>query len=376
MNDAKRIRVLIVDDDRDDADLMNARLQRAGFAVRWAETEREFRNELKLSVDVIVADYTMPAFGALQVLEIVAASGRDTPVIVVSGAVGEDKVGEVMTAGAADYLLKDRLGRLESAIEQALKRRDLRRARERAEQEVAEREARLSAVIAGQPDGVMVVERDGAVRSMNPAALRLFEVDDERSLAGASLTTFLHPSDRFSYWRLHRAALEGESGKVKFRLLGRRGTERWMEAHAAPFDTAGADRAVLSIIRDITQSRLAELRMRESESVLNQIADSLPVAFWLVELQPYRVLFATKRAAELLGTTREALYADPALLRREEPRRIGEREFDATLSDGTVIRIHERTHPVRDEAGDVYRISGVLELGEAESHERAADRRR
>src|SRR5690606_9915303 len=106
MNDAKRIRVLIVDDDRDDADLMNARLQRAGFAVRWAETEREFRNELNLSADVIVADYTMPAFGALQVLEIVAASGRDTPVIVVSGAVGEDKVGEVMTAGAADYLLK------------------------------------------------------------------------------------------------------------------------------------------------------------------------------------------------------------------------------------------------------------------------------
>lgn len=354
-------RILIVDDDPDDAGLMKSRLQKAGFSVRWAETERDFRNELKNTPDLIIADYTMPSFGAMHVLDIIDEDGREIPVIVVSGVVGEDRVREAMKRGATDYLLKDRLTRLEDAIEQALVQRDLKADRAAAERALADREARLAALFAGQPDCVMVVDRDGEIRDVNPAGVAMFEAASGEELVGEPLTGYLHPSDRFSYWQLHRAALQGERGKVKFRLIGRSGTERWMEAHSAPLDDDKQGSAVLSIIRDITASRRAEIRTRESEGVLREVSAATPLAFWLVELQPYRVLFATAALETLLGQTRDALYADPALLGRPEPRKIGVRRFEHTRPDGTTVQLVERTQGIRDEAGDVYRIAGTLE---------------
>ena len=352
---------MIADDDPDDAGLLKLRLQNAGYSVRWAENERDFRNELKNTPDLIIADYTMPSFGAMRILDIVDEGERDIPVIVVSGAVGEDKVSEVMKRGAADYLLKDRLARLEGAIEQALIQRDLKADRADAERALADREARLAALFAGQPDCVMVVDRDGEIRDVNPAGAAMFEAASTDELAGKPLTTYLHPADRFSYWQLHRAALQGERGKVKFRLIGKTGTERWMEAHSAPLGDDDAEPAVLSIVRDITASRRAEMRTREGESVLREIGAAIPTAFWLADLQPYRVLFATAALEQLLGQTRDALYADPALLGRPEPRKIGVRRFELTRPDGTVVQLVERTQAIRDEAGDVYRIAGTVE---------------
>ncbi len=361
MNDLKHIRILIVDDDPDDAGLLKLRLQKAGYSVHWAENERSFQNELKNTPDLIIADYTMPSFGAMRILDIVDEAGRGTPVIVVSGAVGEDRVSEVMKRGAADYLLKDRLARLEGAIEQALIQRDLKQDRAIAERELEDREARLAALFAGQPDCVMVVDRDGEIRDVNPAGVAMFEAASSDELAGKPLTTYLHPSDRFIYWQLHRAALQGERGKVKFRLVGRSGSERWMEAHSAPLGDDENEPAVLSIVRDITASRRAETRTRESESVLRELSATMPTASWLAELQPYRVLFATEALARLLGCTLDELYASPELLGRPEPRKIGVRRFEVTRPDGTTVQLVERTHAIRDEAGDVYRIAGSVD---------------
>lgn len=359
MNDLKKIRVLIVDDDPDDAGLLKLRLQKAGYTVYWAENERDFENELKKNPDLIIADYTMPRFGAMRILDIVDAGVREIPVIVVSGAVGEDRVSEVMKRGAVDYLLKDRLARLEGAVEQALIQRDLKQERASAERELADREARLAALFAGQPDCVMVVDRDGEIRDLNPAGVAMFDAASRDELAGQPLTTYLHPSDRFIYWQLHRAALQGERGKVKFRLVGSSGSERWMEAHSAPL---GDDEpAVLSILRDITASRRAEVRTREGESVLREIGTAIPLAVWLADLQPYRLLFVTAALEQLLGRTREELYADPALLGREDPRKIGMRKFEVTRPDGVTMKLVERTKAIRDEAGDVYRIAGIVE---------------
>ncbi|MEX0900784.1 MAG: PAS domain S-box protein [Gammaproteobacteria bacterium] len=363
MSDTKRLRILIVDDDPDDAGLIKLRLQKVGYTVHWAENEHGFNNEIKNTPDLIIADYRMPSFGAMRILEIVEQVSPGIPVIVVSGAVGEDRVSEVMKRGAADYLLKDRLARLEGAIEQALIQRDLRQDRIEAERALEDREARLAALFAGQPDCVMVVDRNGEIRDVNPAGVALFEAASSDELAGEPLTSYLHPSDRFSYWQLHRAALQGERGKVKFRLVAPSGTERWMEAHSAPLgeDDADIEPAVLSIVRDITANQRAEMRTREGESVLREIGTAMPFGFWFAELQPYRILFVTEALAQLLGRTREEIYADPAALGRPDPRKIGVRRFEVTRPDGVTVQLVERTQAIRDEAGDVYRIAGTVE---------------
>ncbi len=110
------IKILLLEDSPDDASLLIRELQEAGFAPTWirVETEEEFLAEVKNSPDIILSDYSLPQFDGLRAVKILQESGQSIPFILVSGTVGEDIAVEAMKLGATDYLLKDRLARLET----------------------------------------------------------------------------------------------------------------------------------------------------------------------------------------------------------------------------------------------------------------------
>src|SRR4029077_18054611 len=85
------------------------------------------------SWDLILAEWSMPGFGALAALDIVRELGLDIPVIIVSGSISEDAAGSAMRAGAHDSVRKDRLSRLAPAVERELREAETRAARRRAE---------------------------------------------------------------------------------------------------------------------------------------------------------------------------------------------------------------------------------------------------
>jgi CheY-like chemotaxis protein len=116
------LNVLILEDRRSDADLLLYELRQAGFDPRakCVSSEQEFADHLKPQLDVILADYVLPGFDAPRALECLRDSGLDIPLIVVSGAVGEDTALATIRLGAADYILKDRLLRLGPAVRDVL----------------------------------------------------------------------------------------------------------------------------------------------------------------------------------------------------------------------------------------------------------------
>ncbi|HSM77311.1 MAG TPA: response regulator, partial [Bryobacteraceae bacterium] len=124
----KTLQLLIVEDNPADAELVLRELTRAGFAPQWSrvETEADYLAALKKAPDIILSDYSLPQFSGLRALELLQASGRDIPLILFSGTVGEDVAVEAMRLGAVDYLLKDRTVKLPSAVERALKEKQLR----------------------------------------------------------------------------------------------------------------------------------------------------------------------------------------------------------------------------------------------------------
>jgi two-component system, cell cycle sensor histidine kinase and response regulator CckA len=144
----KPLNVLVVEDSKDDTDLLLYRLRQAGYDVQsqQVETEEEFRASLKPSLDLIFCDYTMPDFNALEALDILHETGLDIPFVIVSGTIGEEVAVMAMRKGAADYLLKDRLGRLESSVATALEQRQLRMEQEQRQRELAAI-ARVSAAL-------------------------------------------------------------------------------------------------------------------------------------------------------------------------------------------------------------------------------------
>src|SRR5881296_2265486 len=142
------LRVLIVEDSDTDAELMVRALRQAGFEPdhHRVETAAAMRAALDGQAwDVVLSDYSLPGFDAMGALALLRDAAPDVPFIVVSGSVGEDTAVAAMQAGAADYVMKDRLQRLASAVTRAIEGAVGRRERRRLEEQLAHSQ-RLEAV--------------------------------------------------------------------------------------------------------------------------------------------------------------------------------------------------------------------------------------
>jgi two-component sensor histidine kinase/CheY-like chemotaxis protein len=135
---AMPLRVLLVEDQPADADLMLHELRRAGFELTWCrvETSDSYCASLDPSLDIILADYRLPQFDALRALRLLQENQLDIPLLIVTGSQSEEAAVECMKEGASDYLLKDRLTRLGPAVSRALERKRLRAEKRQADQRI------------------------------------------------------------------------------------------------------------------------------------------------------------------------------------------------------------------------------------------------
>ena len=115
------LKLLIADDNPDDARLVAFAMKRAGYAVEWqrVDEEADFARALP-GVDLVICDYAMPRFSPVRALEVIRETGHRTPLLLVSGTVSVDTANRIMGLGAVGYLLKDRLERLGEAVCNAL----------------------------------------------------------------------------------------------------------------------------------------------------------------------------------------------------------------------------------------------------------------
>lgn len=111
---SRALRVLIVEDSPADAELMLAQLVRHGFHLdaKRVDTERAFADELREPPDLILADYSVPGFGAVRALEVIQECSLNIPFIVVSGTIGDEAAVSIVKCGATDYVLKSQLSQL------------------------------------------------------------------------------------------------------------------------------------------------------------------------------------------------------------------------------------------------------------------------
>ena len=117
------LQFVLLEDDPNDAELIQLELARNGLNVHWrhAASEKTFREALaEGNVDLVLADYTLPGFDGLAALKITQKTLPGVPFIFVSGSLGEERAIEALKSGATDYVLKDRLQRLPTVVNRAL----------------------------------------------------------------------------------------------------------------------------------------------------------------------------------------------------------------------------------------------------------------
>jgi signal transduction histidine kinase len=136
-----KVRILVVEDDQDDVDLLVRALRQGGLDIDWhaVDSAEGLRSALEgRAWDLVIADHSMPGFSGTEALRMIRDGGHDMPFLFLSGTIGEDLAVAAMKTGAQDYIMKGNMGRLVPAIERELRDAEVRRERARLEEQLVQ----------------------------------------------------------------------------------------------------------------------------------------------------------------------------------------------------------------------------------------------
>lgn len=257
----KPLRVLLIEDSDDDAELLLHELRRGGYEPEWRRVDTASALTAALAGsewDVVTCDYVMPQFGALQALTRIRESGVDVPVIIVSGQVGEEVAVAAMKAGAHDYVSKHRMTRLVAAIERELLEARERRGRRRAEATLLESEQRYRELVESLHDVVFEVGADERITYVSPSVASLGDVTPAM-LIGHSFREIVHPDDLPMVLDSLNRTMQGAYEPLVYRVVEPSGALRWVRTSSRPvFAADGRFLALRGVMTDVTEQIEAE----------------------------------------------------------------------------------------------------------------------
>ncbi|RRA49398.1 hybrid sensor histidine kinase/response regulator [Acidipila sp. EB88] len=175
MQAPRPLRVLLVEDNEDDAMLLKRHLSKAGFApeMHRVETSEKMLAALAQPWDCVLADYTLPLFSAPEALAMLKMTDQDIPFIMMSGAISEATAVAAMRAGAHDYVSKQNLTRLGPAIERELAEAASRQHKRVTERALRSSEERFHRLVEASPLALLIADLDGRITYYNGGSERL-----------------------------------------------------------------------------------------------------------------------------------------------------------------------------------------------------------
>ena len=207
------LRVLIVEDSESDALLIIRELKKGGYnpVHERVETAAVMKKALQEKQwDIILCDYKLPEFNAPSAIAVLKEINIDIPLIIVSGAIGEETAVKCMRLGANDYLMKSHLSRLVPAIERELKEAKSRIKNRQVKETLRESEERFRKLADAGWEGI-VFHKDGILIDGNNSFLTMFGYSSEE-IIGKSVLNFLAPeSIDLAVQKLKQYSLGGES---------------------------------------------------------------------------------------------------------------------------------------------------------------------
>ncbi|MDP3684752.1 MAG: response regulator, partial [Ignavibacteria bacterium] len=192
---AIELKILFVEDYQADAELAKQILSKEGitFQSRIVENEADFINELENFVpDVIISDFALPNFDAMEVLKITLERKPEIPVILLTGSIDEATAVECIKTGAMDYIFKSHLSRLPFSIKEAIEKKKAIAEKESAEYELKKSEERYRLLFEISADGILIADIETKTFTYaNPAICKMLGYTTEQ-FATLSLAD-IHP---------------------------------------------------------------------------------------------------------------------------------------------------------------------------------------
>jgi len=269
----EKIRILILEDNAADAELVQRELEKAGlsFVASIVAAKWEFLQQLDVfDPDIILSDYKLPGFDGISAMRVAVARKPEIPFIFVTGEMGEERAIDTLKEGATDYVLKQRLARLGPAVERALAEVEEKSQRRRAEEN-------YRTVFETTGTAMCVLGEDSVVLSANRGFERLlgYAVGEPEPEVRFKQVVSRDGSEVEDFYRYHREVLSGGGTDPVFfktRVVHRDG--RTLDVLASMGRLPGTRNSVLSLI-DVTREKKFEGELKERAE---RLRDFLTVA--------------------------------------------------------------------------------------------------
>ncbi len=260
----KILRLLIVDDSPDDAELAVATLRKAGFMLKNQRVQDLASMQTALekgSWDVVLAEYTLPHFGAQLALDLVKRAHLDIPFIVVTRNIRDPDLVKIMRNGAHDVVLKNQAARLAPVVERELRVTEERRQLRQISQSLNEMESKNRAIIEGSREAICYCQ-DGMHIDVNKAYLELFGYEDLSNLEGVPVLDLIDKSDhpRFKEY-LRKASSQNPPPPQEFLAVKQDGTRLHAELAISPIVLNG-ENCMQFVVIDISKRKAVENRLQ------------------------------------------------------------------------------------------------------------------
>ena len=360
---SKRLRILVVEDNAADVDLIREYMSDSGFisfqidsVPRLSEAIVRLEGE---SFDLLLIDLGLPDSRGLETFYKLRKAAPNTPAIILTGQDDEGTAMKAVRNGAQDYLIKGEIigNTLVRAAQYAVERK-------RAETELRERESKLRTIFELLPIGVSILDAQRKISFMNSALERILKISSEGLLKGDyESRTYLRsdrtpmPAEEFASVRAmaeQRAVHDVETGVVK-----EDGTVIWTRVSAVP--VTYPDWKTVIVTADITEHKQAEEELGESEAKYRVLFEGTKQGILVADAQTQRFTYANQSISRMLGyTTEELLRLGVADIHPQESLPHVQSEFEAQIlqektlavglpclrKDGTVFYADVNSSPI------------------------------
>jgi PAS domain S-box-containing protein len=265
-----KIKILYAEDTEEDADLVLAVLKREGYdhdckvTDSLAEVERLLKAE---KFDVMLSDFNLKTFTAMDVLKKRNALAPEIPFIVVTGTLTDEVAVDLLKEGATDYIIKDRISRVCPAIGRVLKDKEEKHKLAAAQAEIKENEARYRELFESSSDLIFLVGLDGTITLSNPAFCNLLGCALGKPAAFKAEN--LVPEDKRQAFRESLAAASAgvRPGRIVTVFLSEAGKSVEVEGSFYPRVKDSKVLYVQGIFRDLTEQNSLQAQFRQSQKM-------------------------------------------------------------------------------------------------------------
>lgn len=278
------LNILFVEDFQSDYELALRQLRKEQilFSSICVDTRAEFLNALEnFNPDLIISDYSMPTFNGLEALHITLEKKPDIPFIVLTGSINEETAVECMRAGAADYVLKEKLQRLPFSVRETLKRSQERKEKLLAEKQLRESETRFKDVFESANVGKVITSQNKAIVVNQAFADMLGYTRQE--LENMDWRDFTPAEDIEHNEKIISPLYRGEQESIRYqkRYIHKNGSHVWVDISVSLHrDEEGEIEYLISTIIDITENKKAEIALRKSETRYRSLFEDSPIAIF------------------------------------------------------------------------------------------------